>query len=976
MGQTQMDDFGLRVKLLGHFEIWRGHELIPPQAWPQRKTQTLLKILLTERGRVFTQDQLIDALFPDLDLDKAARSLRGRISELRRTLEPDLKRGPDSQFVLRVGGGYCFSENAPCWIDVEEFHQSMESARELEQAELWSQALEQYQQTVELYRGDYLAEDLYEEWSIPPRERWRELYLNALGRLAECYARLRNYPRAIEYCQRMIELDPYREAGYRQQMLYHSYAGERRKALQVYETCVKVLKDELDAKPAPETYELYQQIRNGEVPELPRAIPNNLPIPLTRFIGREKELNAVQKHLLDEDVRLLTLTGVGGTGKTRLGLQVAADLIAHFEDGAYFMNLAPISDPGLVVSTIAQTLGIKETGGQSLFDSLKESLRDRQILLLLDNFEPVVAAAPQVVGLLEAYPRLKLLVTSREPCHVSGEHVFPVPPLTLPKSDLKPPPPIEHLVQYEAVRLFIERALAVKLDFAVTRESAPAIAEICIRLDGLPLAIELAAARITLLSPQAILERLGSRLELLTGGARDLPARQQTLRDTIDWSYDLLDAGEKTLFERLSVFVGGCTLEAAEAVCSGVDDLEQEMDILDGLASLVDKNLLRQEERAEGEPRFLMLETIREYGLERLEASGKTEAEAIRCTHADYYLDLAEAAEPRIGWWGGPEQGIWLNWLEVEHDNLRAALAHFEQIGEVEAGLRLGGALRSFWFLRGSPSEGRRWLEGALKQGGSVSAPVRAKALLGAGWLAWRQSDYEQATALLEESLALFQELGDKEGIAGSLNRLGLVACSEGDLGRAAALCEEALTLYRELGDKLGIADSILYLGHVAQYQDDLGRATALYEESLVLCRGLENKQGIALSLFHLGNVAVGQGDLGRAVALYEESLILRQEIGDKGGIALCLEGLAGVACANGQPEQAARLFGAAEALREAIGFPLMPPDRTLLDYDRNVAAVRAELSEDAFEAAWTEGRAMTLEQAIAYALEEAAQKR
>ncbi|MFQ5794857.1 MAG: AAA family ATPase [Candidatus Bipolaricaulia bacterium] len=391
-------------------------------------------------------------------------------------------------------------------------------------------------------------------------------------------------------------------------------------------------------------------------------------------------------------MRLLTLTGAGGTGKTRLGLQAAADLIDDFEDGVYFVDLAPISDPGLVVSAIAQKMGVREAevGGRPLLDSLKEHLRDKQILLLLDNFEQVVAAAPQVAELLAACAWLKLLVTSREPCHVRGEHVFPVPPLALPEPDRKRPLAIEYLMQYEAVRLFIDRAQAVKPDFAVTHENAPAVAEICIRLDGLPLAIELAAARITLLPPQVMLARLGSRLKLLTGGARDLPARQQTLRATIDWSYDLLDASEQTLFERLSVFVGGCTLEVAEAVCNGTGDLELDVDVLDGLASLVDKNLLRQEEQVEGAPRFLMLETIREYGLERLEASG--EAEATQRTRADYYLALAEQAEPKL--WGGPEQGEWLDRLEVEHDNLRAALAWCEQSGECEVGLRLGVALR------------------------------------------------------------------------------------------------------------------------------------------------------------------------------------------------------------------------------------------------------------------------------------------
>ncbi|MFQ5796576.1 MAG: tetratricopeptide repeat protein [Candidatus Bipolaricaulia bacterium] len=545
---------------------------------------------------------------------------------------------------------------------------------------------------------------------------------------------------------------------------------------------------------------------------------------------------------------------------------MAEDLIEHFEDGVYFVDLAPLSDPELVISAIAQTLSVKEFGDRPLIDILKGYLQDKQMLLLLDNFEPVVTAAPQVVELLATSPRLKVLVTSREPCHVGGEHMFSVPPLTLPEPGLKPPLSIEHLTQCESVRLFIERALAVKSDFAVTHENAPTIAEICIRLDGLPLAIELAATRINLLSPQALLERLGSWLKLLTGGARDLPARQQTLRATIDWSYDLLDDGEQMLFERLSVFVGGCTLEAAEAVCIGSGDLEE---VLNRLASLVDKNLIQQKEQADGTPRFLMLETIREYGLERLKASGETETE-----------------------------------------------------------LRLAGAVGRFWSVRGYLSEGRGWLEGALKRDSGALASVQAKALRGAGMLAWRQ----------------------------------------GNLGQAVELYEEGLALFRELEDKRGIADSFSSLGHVVRYQDDYEQAAEFYEESLALWRELGGKEGIAFSLSNLGWVAYRQGDYERATELFKESITLWRELRDRTSVVWDLENLAET-CVNGQPERAARLFGAAEVLREAIGFPL--PLGRRAGYDRNVAAVRADLSGEAFEVAWAEGRAMTLEQAIAYALEE-----
>jgi len=465
------------------------------------------------------------------------------------------------------------------------------------------------------------------------------------------------------------------------------------------------------------------------VPDLPADFPslktldnrpNNLPAQAALLVGREKEIEAVRGRLLRPDVRLLTLTGPGGTGKTRLALQVAAEVLDDFEHGVFFVALAPISDPGLVVPTMAQTLGLKETAGQPLIETLKDYLRDRALMLVLDNFEQVLAAASRVAELLAAGPQLKVLVTSRAVLRVYGEHEFPVPPLTLPDPQRLPPP--ERLTQYEAVRLFIERALAVKPDFAVTNDNAPAVAEICRRLDGLPLALELAAARIRLLPPQAMLARLERRLPLLTGGARDLPARQQTLRNAIAWGYDLLGPGEQTLFRRLAVFVGGCTLEAAEAVGGGA------VEVLDGIESLVGKSLLRQEEGVGGEPWFAMLETIREFALERLEESG--EAEAIRRQHAAHYLELAEQAESALK---GSQQMAWLEQLEREHDNLRAALRRSVERGEAEYGLRLGGALGRFWWMHGYLIEGRAWLTALLAlPGASSSTAARALALFSA----------------------------------------------------------------------------------------------------------------------------------------------------------------------------------------------------------------------------------------------------
>ncbi len=508
---------------------------------------------------------------------------------------------------------------------------------------------------------------------------------------------------------------------------------------------------------------LYQLVTPG----LPADFPllktldthaHNLPVQLTPLIGREREVAAVGQLLQREEVRLLTLTGPGGTGKTRLGLQMAAQLSEVFSDGVFFVNLAPLSDPELVVPTIAQALGVKEEFGQPLIDLLSASLREKELLLLLDNFEQVVGAAIEVAQLLARCPKLNVLVTSRAALHVQGEQEFAVPPLAVP--DPKSLPDLVALSQYEAVALFITRAQAVKPDFQVTAANAPAVAEICVRLDGLPLAIELAAVRTKLLPPQALLARLGQRLAVLTGGAKDVPARQQTLRNTIEWSYQLLDAQEQQLFRRLSAFVGGCTLEAIEVVCAAFRD--EARPVLDAVASLIDKSLLQQTEQEGEEPRLVMLETIREYGLECLTASG--EREATWQAHAEYYLALAERAEPELR---GIQQALWLERLEREHENLRAALECFlEQAGMgkgKELALRLCVALAFFWRMGGYLREGRTGFSRALASSEEVASSLRARGLFYAGALAHYQDSNEQAEVLCGESLALYRELGDRE---------------------------------------------------------------------------------------------------------------------------------------------------------------------------------------------------------------------
>jgi predicted ATPase/serine/threonine protein kinase/DNA-binding CsgD family transcriptional regulator len=727
--------------------------------------------------------------------------------------------------------------------------------------------------------------------------------------------------------------------------------------------------------------------------------PTNLPVQHAPFIGREREVDAVCDLLRREETRLLTLTGPGGTGKTRLALQAAAELCETFADGVFFVNLVPISDPAFVMPTIAETLGIQEGPDRPLLERLKENLREKQVLLLLDNFEQVVSAALQIVDLLDACLQLKVMVTSRVVLHVRAEHEFPVPPLPLP--DPKQLPDLAVLSHYTAVALFLQRAQATKPDFQLTHANARAIAEICAHLDGLPLAIELAAARIKLLPPQALLARIDQRLVMLTSAPRDVPARQQTLRRTIDWSYDLLEDDEKILFRRLAVFVGGCTLEAAEAICIAPGDLEE--DVLDGVARLVDKSLLGQEAAIDGEPRLLMLETIREYALERLAESG--EAEAVRRQHSTFFLALAEESFPKID---SPEQSTWYQRLEADHDNLRATLRWTLESQEAQMGLRLAGTLGcGFWISCNHEREGRSWLEQVLAQPGAEERTIaRARALRGLGLLAFTQGDFPEAQRSLEESvsigremgaagtfdlagalhtlahvallqgnpsatlklagesLQLFQELGVTWGAGLALHHLGRATLELGDPGAARLHLEESEKQFRMAGDKAKLSISFDALGLVALQQGDYDSARTHFEEALSVAQEKGNKKFTADALAHLGSVALRMGEYHESATRYQQSLAINSEQGYKEGIAEDLTGLAEVTNLLGQPEHAARLLGAVEALREASSIRLSPLHRA--EYERTIEGIHAHLDDPAFANAWKEGHTMTLDEVLA----------
>jgi predicted ATPase/DNA-binding SARP family transcriptional activator len=671
------------------------------------------------------------------------------------------------------------------------------------------------------------------------------------------------------------------------------------------------------------------------------ARPTNLPTQPTALVGRERELGEARERLLREDIRLLTFTGPGGTGKTRLALQVAAEVVEQFPAGTFFVGLAPIADPELVVPAIARALSVRESAGRSVAETLEDYLRERKLLLLIDNFEHVVTGAPAVADLLAAAPWLKVLATSREPLHLAGERVYAVPPL-----DLPPDVSVDALAANEAVALFVERAQAIRPDFELRETNALAVAEICRRLDGLPLAIELAAARIVLFPPAALLARLDARLKLLTAGARDQPPRHQTLRAALDWSHDLLSEQRKALFARLAVFAGGWTLEAAEAICDG------DLDVVDGLASLLDKSLVHLE-GTEEEPRFAMLETIREYGLERLDESG--EAADVRRRHAEHFLAFAQTAR---GYARGPDEFEWLERTQLELDNIRAALGWAIESSDGELGLALAEALEPFWYRRVQLREGLSWLEPLLELAPDAPPALRGAALAVAGRLASELGSADRARPWYEESLPLVRAAGDRVQEAWALHGLGVVAALEGDRTRARGLLEQSFELFLELGQHAPAAGRLTYLAQLAQQEGDLPAARSYVERSVVEYGAAGDADGVAGSTLGLGDLALDEADWPRARDYYRAALAHGAR--EPQTRMYLLGGLAAVAAAAGRRADAGRLWGAAERIESEFDHGIDEHQRAQYEL------VLGELDADEVDA----GRALTDEEALGLARE------
>jgi predicted ATPase/DNA-binding SARP family transcriptional activator len=892
----------------------------PPLSVKGKKPRALLALLLMRRNELVPTELLIEDLWGDKAPATAGNTLQVYVSQLRKIVDDRVAR-EGSAYRLRV---------EPDELDAERFERLAEEGDAALRRRSFREAAELLAEGLGLWRGPALADLRYESFAQGEIARLDELRLVANENRIEAELGLGRQDQAIGELEALIAEHPARERLRSLHMLALYRAGRQADALDAYRAARQTLLDDLGLEPGPELRELEQAILRQDESLSRRPLPqSNVPVPASTLVGRRRELDEVTGALRGP-TRVLTLTGPGGSGKTRLAVEAANVLADELADGAFFVALDAIRDPALLLPAIAEAVAVKESGDRSLRESLPERLAGRQALLVIDNFEQVAEAAPVLSELLEAAPGLSFLVTSRSALRISGEQEYPLDPLGL----------------EDAVALFVERAKGADPRFALTDENTTAVEEICGRLDGLPLAVELAAARTKLLPPDAMLALLDERLDLLSRGARNLPERHRALRDTVAWSYELLGPEEKTLFIQLSVFGGGFTLESSVAVCDAS---------LDGVATLLDDSLLERDAT-----RFKMLGTIREYALEQLAAEG--EPDAVRRRHAEHFLKLAES-DPV------PEQAAWLARMDAERDNFREALAWSLDTREASLGLRLAAALWEFWWVRGYLAEGRGWLHEALTRGRSAAPKLRARALHAAGSLATRQGDYEAAASLFEESLGIWEELVDGAGTARSLLSLGTVAAEQGDQERAIELSERAAQLYDESGDQRGHALAISNLGGIALERGEYAKAAALSEQAYGLFETLEDSEGMAFALVNQGFAALSQKQYERAIELLRQALRRLAELEFRDVIGYCFEGLAAVLAFTARPEEAARLLGAAEALRESLGVGLAPAEQAT--HDETVEAVRRALAENRFADAWRHGRELPLDDAVAYALEE-----
>jgi predicted ATPase/DNA-binding winged helix-turn-helix (wHTH) protein len=913
----------IEFRLLGKIEAVRNDAVLPLGGQRQR---ALLALLVLGRGRPVSADRLADELWAGRPPEGASTTLRSYVSKLRSALG----KGPS---ITGGSGGYAIAVD-PQTVDAQRFERLAEEGREALERGAASRAAERLREGLELWRGRPFG-DLGDEGSLRlEAERLEELRLHALEGRIEADLALGKGGELVEELETLVRTHPYRERFWRQLMLALYRADRQADALAAYRRAREVLDEELGLEPSEELRQLEQAILRHDVEEAkPPEERHNLPAEVTTFVGRQRELGELEA-LLGES-RMVTITGVGGTGKTRLALETGRRVLPEFPDGVFLCDLAPLPEDALVPHELASVLGVQEQAGTPIEESLVQRLRDSDLVLLLDNCEHLIeAAAVLAARLLAACPRLRILATSREPLGIPGEVDYPLAPLALPKPDAD----VDEIRGSEAVSLFLARARTARPQLSDNRETIVAAGRICSDLDGLPLAIELAAARAKALSLEEVASRLADRFRFLVSWRRLTPARHRTLEEAMEWSYDLLPENEKALLARLSVFAGGFSLQAAAAVCLDGDE-EQALELVQ---RLVDASLVVTEER-EGEMRYRLLETVREYARQRLE--DVAERDPAERSHAEWCLALAEQAEPELT---GERQTPWFSTLEREHDNLRAALAHAEW--EPESRLRLAVAMTRFWYVRGHLTEARTWLEHALEQAGEPPLPLYRRALTAGASFALLQGDYGVATELAEKGLAAARESGEPPYVANALSNLGAIVLAAGDYDRAADLLDEAVTLARKVGDERIAALAINNRGDLALTLGNYEEAEPLFEESLELLRARGDTANVARSLFNLGAVALKLGRLESAEERFHESIELSREVEDKEDLAWCLEGFAGLAAERDEGERAAFLLGAAGAVLSEMGADFKPFERGL--HDATEARARELCGDEAFEAA------------------------
>jgi predicted ATPase/DNA-binding SARP family transcriptional activator len=968
------------------------------------KVRALLTYLVVESGRAHRREALMDMFWPDLPETAARNNLRQALASLKEALSDSQA---DPPFLLVTRTTVQFNPGSSYTIDLDEFTRLLEGVQGHAHRRLAScrRCFRDLQQAAALYRGPFLSDfyladsTAFEEWAAGKRAWYHQQAMRLFDQIAAGSERRGAYSQALQAARRQLELDPWREEAHRQAMRLNLLAGDRQSALAQYEQCRRLLAEELGVEPEPDTNALYEQIRSSQLPPSsgsPAAYPHNLPALATPFIGRHAELAEIGALLDEASCRLLTLTGPGGSGKTRLALQAAADQLGAFTDGVFFVSLAPLHSAQMLPAAVATSLGIIPSPSTTPREQVLGHVRQKEMLLVLDSFEHLVDAAGYVAELLRQAPELTILVSSRERLNIQSEHVVPVSGLPVPPNDAS----FEIISQNPAVQLFMQSAQRVHRAFTLTSENSLHVAYICTLTAGMPLAIELAAAWVRALSCREIAEEIKNSIGFLQTTLLDIPERHRSLSAVFEHSWQLLTADEQIALSGLSVFHGGFSRRAAEAVAAATPAL---------LAALVDKSLLHR--RLTG--RYTIHDMIRQYAQEKISAVALSD---IHQRFTRYYASLAAEAAPHLV---GSEQASWLERLREENDNIHFALHVSLEIGEIETAAQIASDVWRFWQTSGQISEGRAWLgrilcavssssHPAAKPARAIKPELAANVYKAAGVMAWLQGDYPHSKTCFEAGLELFQQVGDQAGVATLYGNLGTLAIHTTDYQEAQGMLEQALHLRRKLGDRWSIASCLNNLGALAGRQGDIARAQACYEECLAIFRELSypsgiaislsnlgssasdlgrcdqayqlhmesleirrqlgDKSGVANSLSDLGSLAFQQGNLGQACLHYAESLSLLQELGDKEHILECLEGIAEVAAARGQYVLAAQIWGAAGAMREAMDSPL--PQASLTKYREAVARARALAAPSIWDAAWEQGRKNSLEAAIAIALE------